>query len=155
MGRLPVRTGPKCWAGERGAAGLARLARKMGPETSLPSPVATRCSRCIWPARPPCRASCCDLPDPVRWSASVESNSCPAAQLRCQPSSLPVSFISCASVMTLMVVLRSGVVIRWDGKAVRANAACRRRQGQGTHAIEQIRKDGPAPLRTASRPRPF
>ena len=46
---------------------------------------------------PPCSTSCCDLPDRVRRSVSVEKYSCSASPLRCQPSSLPVSFISCAS----------------------------------------------------------
>src|SRR5579864_8895633 len=38
-----------------------------------------------------------DRPGPDQSSASVRNNSCSAASLRCYPSSLPVSFISCAS----------------------------------------------------------
>src|SRR5215475_13093063 len=45
------------------------------------------------PARSTC---CCALRDPARSSVSVEKYSCSAVPPRCYPSSLPVSFISCA-----------------------------------------------------------
>src|SRR6185503_5065146 len=51
------------------------------------------CGR-LHPAR---NTNCCDLPDPVRWSVSAVNFSCSALPVWCYPSSLPVSFISCAS----------------------------------------------------------
>src|SRR5215469_6092234 len=72
------------------AAGRQKLPATLSRSYGLAVPVG---SGRLHPAR---STSCCDLPGRARWSVSVEKYSCSASSPRCYPSSLPVSFISCA-----------------------------------------------------------